>query len=100
MALVRFALEQDNELAPFAERVNANFTAWLAQQANSGRRFTDDQKKWLNMIRDHIAGNHSIETADFELSPFVQNGGLGRFYEVFGDRYNEVLEELNNSLVA
>ena len=100
VALVRFALEQDNELVPFAERVNANFAAWLAQHANSGRRFSEDQEMWLQMIRDHIAGNHSIETADFELSPFVQSGGLGRFYEVFGDRYKEVLEELNNSLVA
>ncbi|GAG53360.1 unnamed protein product, partial [marine sediment metagenome] len=100
VALVRFALEQDNELVPFAERVNANFAAWLAQQANSGRRFTDDQQKWLEMIRDHIAGNHSSETSDFELSPFVQNGGLGGFYEVFGDQYDEVLEELNISLVA
>jgi type I restriction enzyme R subunit len=100
VALVRFALEQDNELIPFAERVNANFKAWLAQQANSGRRFTDNQLKWLGMIRDHIAGNHSIESADFELSPFVQSGGLGRFYEIFGDQYSEVLEELNNSLVA
>ena len=42
----------------------------------------------------------SIEPADFELSPFVQDGGLGRFYEIFGDQYSEVLEELNNSLVA
>ena len=35
VALVRFALEQDNELVPFTERVNANFTAWLAQQATA-----------------------------------------------------------------
>ena len=38
--------------------------------------------------------------SNFELSPFVQNDGLGRFYEVFGDQYEEVLEDLNDSLVA
>lgn len=100
VSLVRFALAQDNELAPFAERVNANFKAWLAQQANTGRHFTSDQLSWLSMIKDHIAGNHSIDTDDFEYSPFIQNGGLGRFYEMFGDQTAEILEALNTSLVA
>lgn len=100
VSLVRFALDQDNELVPFADRVNANFSAWLAQQANNGRRFTPDQEKWLDMIRDHIAGNHSIESDNFEYPPFIQNGGLGRFYETFGDDYLLVLDELNNHLVA
>lgn len=100
VSLVRFALEQDNELVPFADRVNANFKAWLAQQANNGRHFESDQLKWLTMIRDHIAGNHLIEAQDFEYPPFIQNGGLGRFYEMFGDQYIEILETLNSSLVA
>jgi len=100
VSLVRFALNQDNELVPFADRVNANFSAWLGQQANNDRRFTPDQKKWLDMIRDHISGNHSIESEDFEYPPFIQNGGLGQFYETFGDTYLSVLEELNTHLVA
>ncbi len=100
VSLVRFALDQDNELVPFAERVNTNFKAWLAQQANAGRQFTPDQLKWLEMIRDHIAGNHSMGTQDFEYPPFIQNGGLGRFYDTFGDQYAEILDALNNHLVA
>ena len=85
---------------PFAERVDANFKAWLAQQANAGREFTPDQLKWLKMIRDHIAGNHNIESQDFEYPPFIQNGGLGGFFEMFGDQDTEILEALNSSLVA
>jgi type I restriction enzyme R subunit len=100
VSLVRFALNQDNELVPFADRVKANFAAWLGQQANFGRKFTPDQQKWLDMIRDHISGNHSIESEDFEYPPFIQNGGLGRFYETFGDDYLLVLDELNSHLVA
>ena len=49
---------------------------------------------------DHTAGNHSIVTQDFEYPPFIQNGGLGRFYGIFGDRSYEVPETLNDSLVA
>ncbi|WP_419660427.1 putative protein DUF3559 [Desulfosarcina variabilis str. Montpellier] len=100
ISLVRFALDQDNELVPFAERVEANFKAWLAQQANAGREFTVDQLKWLKMIRDHIAGNHSIGSEDFEYPPFIQNGGLGGFYDMFGDQYAEILDMLNTDLVA
>ena len=100
VSLVRYALNQDNELAPFPLRVKANFSAWLAQQANNGRTFSPAQMTWLNMIRDHIAGNHSIASDDFAYPPFIQNGGLGRFYDSFGDDYLTVLEELNTHLVA
>ena len=85
---------------PFAERVDTNFKAWLGQQINAARQFTPEQLKWLKMIRDHIAGNHSIESQDFEYSPFIQNGGLGGFYDMFGDQYAEILKALNSHLVA
>ncbi|PZO17570.1 MAG: restriction endonuclease subunit R, partial [Burkholderiales bacterium] len=35
VSLVRFAMQQDNELVPYPERVQANFKAWLAQQSSS-----------------------------------------------------------------
>ncbi|MEI2679654.1 MAG: type I restriction-modification enzyme R subunit C-terminal domain-containing protein [Burkholderiaceae bacterium] len=44
VSLVRFAMQQDNELVPYPERVAANFKAWLAQQAatreKAGKAFT------------------------------------------------------------
>lgn len=107
ISLVRFAIHQDNELIPFPERVNANFKAWLAQQERSpapgeqaGKKFTDQQKEWLHMIKDHIAGNLSIGSDDFEFPPFVQEGGLGKFYQLFGTEAGKVLEQLNNELAA
>ena len=42
----------------------------------------------------------SIETEDLELSPFDRKGGLGRFYDVFGEQYEEILMEMNVELVA
>src|SRR5439155_11193029 len=43
VSLVRFALHHDQELVPHADRVRARFDNWMAQQANRGRRFTDQQ---------------------------------------------------------
>ena len=97
VSLVRFALDQENELVPFPEKVDANFNAWLAQQ---GKKFTEEQLNWLEMIRDHIAGNLSIETDDFEYAPFSQEGGIGRVYQLFGDELNDILDELNEALAA
>ncbi|MHB8154015.1 MAG: type I restriction-modification enzyme R subunit C-terminal domain-containing protein, partial [Bacillati bacterium] len=100
VSLVRFAIHQDNELVPFPERVDANFNAWLAGQEQGGRRFTDEQRHWLEMIRDHIAANLSITRDDFEDVPFIQQGGLGQVYEVFGDELDGIIEELSEALVA
>ncbi len=112
VSLVRYAIHQDNELVPFPERVNANFKAWLAQQqklpspaggrgaGGEGARFTPEQIKWLEMIRDHIAANLGIEPDDFEYAPFAQEGGLGRVYQLFGDELNPLIEQLNETLAA
>ena len=56
--------------------------------------------EWLRLIKDHIAASLSVETEDLDLSPFNRKGGLGRFYEVFGDNYEKILMELNVELVA
>ncbi len=97
VSLVRFAMHQENELVPYPERVAANFKAWLAQQ---GSAFTAEQTHWLEMIRDHIAGNLGIAIDDFEYAPFNREGGLGRVHQLFGERLPQVFEEMNRELVA
>jgi len=56
--------------------------------------------EWLRLIKDHIAASLSIEPEDLDLSPFDRRGGLGRFYDVFGEQYKTVLQEMNVELVA
>jgi type I restriction enzyme, R subunit len=100
VSLVRFAMHQSNELVPFPERVNANFKAWMAQQTQAGTTFSPEQLHWLDMIREHIAGNLTIVPDDFEYSPFAQEGGMGRVYQLFGAELPKVLEALNRELAA
>ena len=100
VSLVRFAMHQDNELVPFPERVNANFKAWLGGQAQAGTAFTPEQLHWLDMIREHIAGNLTIVPDDFEYSPFAQEGGMGRVFQLFGSELPKVLEAMNRELAA
>jgi type I restriction enzyme R subunit len=100
VALVRFALEQQPVLAPFADSVTERFNEWLMDKAKSGTAFTPEQLGWLNLIRDHIATAISIEPEDLELSPFNQRGGLGKAHQLFGDQLPTLLEELNEVLAA
>ena len=100
VSLVRFALHQDGELVPYAERVNERFAAWMLQQENAGRRFTDEQRKWLEAIRDHVGGSVEIGIDDLEQVPFKRFGGMGKAYKVFGEGIEGLLAELNEALAA
>ena len=100
MSLVRFSLEQQPVLKPFADSVSERFNEWLMDKAEAGVTFTPEQLAWLNLIRDHIATSLSIEPDDFGYSPFDQRGGLGKAHQLFGDELNRILDELNLALVA
>ncbi len=105
VALVRFTLEKQPVLAPFADSVQERFNEWLMDKAKAdmvaGRKsFTPEQIIWLNLIREHIATAISIDPEDLELSPFNQRGGLGKAHQLFGDELNHILDELNRELVA
>ena len=100
VAMVRFEMGYTDNLAPFADRVNYNFMQWTLRRNAGAVHFTDEQMEWLRLIKDHIISSLSIEPDDLELNPFDRKGGLGRFYEVFGDSYEEILHEMNIELVA
>jgi type I restriction enzyme R subunit len=100
VALVRFTLEQQPVLAPFADSVQERFNEWLMDKAKAGVTFVPEQLAWLNLIRDHIATAISIEPEDLELSPFNQRGGLGKAHQLFGEQLPKLLDELNEVLAA
>jgi type I restriction enzyme R subunit len=100
VALVRFTLEQQPVLEPFATSVTTRFNEWLMDKAKTGVTFTADQLAWLNLIRDHIATSLSIEPDDFDYAPFSQRGGLGKAHQLFGKNLITLLDELNSTLAA
>ncbi|MBN2015624.1 DEAD/DEAH box helicase family protein [Candidatus Dojkabacteria bacterium] len=99
ISLVRFAIGQQKQLKPFASTVDDNFKSWLKQQEDQGKEFSDDQKKWLEMIKNHIATSASIDNDDFDDTPFNQFGGIFKANKVFDNQLKEVIEELNYVLV-
>lgn len=100
VALVRFALEREQTLEPFAQTVNQRFIEWIERNIAKDVMFNPEQRAWLELIRDHIATAISIEPEDFNYAPFSQRGGLGKAHQLFGDELPKLLEELNEALAA
>jgi len=100
VSLIRFALHQDDKLVPHADRIRDRFQIWLAQQANKGRSFSDQQRQWLSMMCDHIATSLEIDMDSFDLTPFTNEGGLARASKVFGKDLKVIVQELNEALAA
>ena len=100
ISLLRYELSIDKILNPFIDIVNTNFKEWVFKKNAGARHFTEEQMEWLRMIKDHIASSCCIDKESFELSPFDKKGGLGKFYQIFGDEYLMIIEEMNKELTA
>ncbi len=100
VSVVRYALHQVDELTPRTDVVNHLFDDWMSRQETEGRSFTPEQRHWLELIRDHVAASMSITMDDFEYTPFNEEGGIGKVYQVFGDELGTLLDELNEVLAA
>jgi len=100
VSLVKFAIGKDDRLEPFPESVRQRFENWITEQQATGSNFTDDQIRWLTAIAEHVGTSIEITPDDLESLPFSQKGGLGRAYQLFGDRLQPLMDELNEVLVA
>ena len=101
VSLVRYAIGNDEELAPFAERKwrCASKAGWRCRKPQDGISPTNSAIGW-KAIKDHIAGSVSIELGDLQYAPFAQRGGIGRANALFADGLAPLLEELNLALAG
>ncbi len=101
ISLIRRACGVDVKLTAFDDVVRKNFQHWIMAKHNEpGPKFTEAQVHWLNMIRDHMTTSFHLDRDDLELAPFDSQGGLGTMYQLFGDRMDAIMDELNEALVA
>ncbi|HVV67938.1 MAG TPA: DEAD/DEAH box helicase family protein [Gammaproteobacteria bacterium] len=101
VALIRRACGIDSHITPFDNTVRKNFQNWIMRyHSGNSDKFNAQQMAWLHLIRDHIASSFHFERDDLERAPFDAKGGLGRMYQLFGERMDWAIEELNRELVA
>lgn len=98
VSLIRFSTGLSDVLEPFPKLVNQRFDAWLEQQ---NAEFTEDQQRWLGLIKDQIANNAEFEMDDFDYIPACKaQGGLLKAQALFGKELPVIVQELNGYLIA
>ena len=101
VALVRYALDQRDSLAPMSSEVAGRFNLWLGREERGGRTYTPDQRGWLEAIRDHLAANIDLHLRDLqELPQFTERGGVIAARQAFGSRLDGLIDDLSEALVA
>jgi len=100
ISLIRYEIGIDKELNPYSDIVNRNFKNWIFRRQAVGKIFTEEQLEWLRMIKDHIVTSVRIEKSDFDFVPFVDKGGLGKFWKLFSPEAEKLIDELNEELAA
>jgi len=96
ISMVKHAADKQETILNAEERVNRAVTQIL--DSNS---FDEDQKKWLNLIREHLVENLTIDETDFEHLPiFHDRGGKAKAKRVFGSKFEPLIQELNAGIAA
>ncbi len=98
VSLVRHAVQLDDELVPYPERVQRRYADWLASQQSEGRAFTSEQRWWLDQVATHIGVNLEIHAEDFNYGEFFNRGGQVAALRTFGPQLKSLLDELNERL--
>jgi type I restriction enzyme R subunit len=96
ISMVKHAAAEAEPLLTAAERVER-----AMEKVMAGRYFTEEQRKWMGYIREHLAQNLTIEMTDFQSVPiFERVGGLVRARKVFGEQLEGLVAELNATVAA
>lgn len=100
VSLIRRVSGMDKTLTAYDKTVDKNFQDWVFKKQAGNLKFTEEQMHWLRMMKEYVASSFQIEKDDFDLSPFNAEGGLSKFWQLFGEQTDAIIEELNEALVA
>lgn len=86
-----------SELLTAEQRVNK-----ALMKVKSDRAFTEEQERWLELIRRHLLDNLVMEKEDIDyLSVFTREGASwGKLNKIFGGDLEAVIHEINTAIAA
>lgn len=100
VSLIRKVCGIDLTLTSYDKIVDKNFQDWVFKKQAGATKFNEEQMQWLRMIKDYITNSFHIDRDDFDYNPFNAMGGLGKMWQLFGDKTEDIIQELNSELVA
>jgi type I restriction enzyme R subunit len=100
VSLIRKISGLDTTLSAYDKIVDKNFQDWVFKKQAGATKFNEEQMQWLRMIKDYVVNSFHIDKDDFDLNPFNAQGGLGKMWQLFGDKTEDIINELNEALAA
>jgi len=100
VSLIRKISGIDDALISYDKTVDRNFQEWVFKKQAGATKFNEEQMQWLRMIKNHMSTSIHIDAEDLDYTPFDAAGGKGKMFQLFGDKMNEIINELNEVLAA
>lgn len=95
ISLIKHAIREE-PLLTAEERVERAFA-----KITWGKRFTEEQRRWLELIKAHLVENLAVDERDLDQIPaFSRRGGRRAAEKVFGHKLGELLREINREVAA
>ena len=96
ISMIKHAVKEDEELLTSEERVTRAINK-LKEEIN----FSPEQEKWLELIKNHLIENLTIDKDDFELLPvFTRKGGISVARRIFNGIFDTIISRLNELIAA
>jgi type I restriction enzyme R subunit len=96
ISIVRYTIK-GGELLTAERRVDK-----ALMKIKSGRSFTEEQNKWLGLIRRHLIENLLMEKEDIETLPIFTREGAswGKLNKIFEGKLENIIHEINEAIAA
>ena len=96
ISIIKHAVKEDEELLTSEERVTRAINK-LKEEID----FSPEQEKWLELIKNHLIENLTIDKDDFELLPvFTRKGGISVAKRIFNGIFDTIISRLNELIAA
>jgi type I restriction enzyme R subunit len=99
VSLVRHAIELEDELIPYPDVIRARYQEWLVAQETTGKKFSEEQRWWLDRIVEHIGINLRMSIEDLNYGEFFNRGGQVAAVKLFGIELQTLIENMNSDIV-
>jgi len=94
ISMVKHAASEQHSLLTAEERADK-----AVARISANRTLSEEQRLWLNRIRDHLVANLSIDRDDFDAIPIFEGaGGWRKANNVFEGKLPELIKALNEAL--
>ena len=96
ISMIKRASQDVAPIYTAAERVD-----YAMRRFMNGQIFDEEQTKWLELIRNHLIENLTIDVEDFGLMPiFTREGGKSKAKKVFGDNLSGMVARFNELIAS